>query len=556
MGFGFMLIHNFTYMKIPIYFKNILDEIMSANRIEVIRANISPLVIYTLVTVLAMIYMRKLIIGVSRKIEYLFRDRLYEKLLSLNYSFYIQSETGDIVSRCTNDLNDVRTLLGPGIMYVPNALSRLLIFFPVLFKLNSQLLVIISLMQGGLVILIILILPRIRPFYQKIQEFVGSINNRVWQVISGITTVKFYTLENTEVHRFEELNRGYIARQMDLVKRVGFLWPFFLLVISVTELVILLIGGREVIAGRMTLGELLQFTIMISYLTFPVLSLGWIMSLMQQGISAMKRINHILSQPEKRDSGQSILNKPFRNIRINGLTFSYPGEDREVLKDVSLEIRSGQVIGITGPIGSGKSTLLQLISGIFRPESNMIHINEQDINSLDSDEWMKNISMVPQRTFLFSKSIRENILMATEADDQKIISMAETAGLADELDMFSQGIDQTVGERGITLSGGQKQRIAIARALMKQAPLLIFDDALSSVDSKTESRIMERILRRKSFSTFILASHRISSLRHADIIYVLRDGKIVERGTHDQLITEKRCYYQMARFQQLEEESR
>lgn len=540
-------------MRIPIYFKNILDEVMADNRIEVIRANIFPLALYTLVTVLAMIYMRKLIIGVSRKIEYRFRDRIYEKLLSLDYSFYLQNETGDIVSRCTNDLNDVRTLLGPGIMYVPNALSRVLIFFPVLFKLNVQLLIIISLMQGGLVILIVLIMPRIRPFYQKIQEFVGSINNRVWQVISGITTVKFYTLENTEVHRFEELNRDYISRQMDLVKRTGFLWPFFLLVISMTELVILLIGGREVIAGRMTLGELLQFTIMISYLTFPVLSLGWIMSLMQQGISAMKRINHILLQPDKKESRQVSIQKPFKNIRINKLTFSYPGEDREVLKNVTLEIRSGQVIGIAGPVGSGKSTLLQLISGTFKPGPNMIHINGQDIVSLDPDEWMKNISMVPQHTFLFSKSIRQNILMSAEADDQKIRSMAKTAGLADELDIFSQGIDQVVGERGITLSGGQKQRIAIARALMKQAPLLIFDDALSSVDSKTETKIMKRIVRQKSFSTFILASHRISSLRHADIIYVLRDGEIVERGTHDQLITEKQCYYQMARFQQLEE---
>jgi ATP-binding cassette subfamily B protein len=548
-----MVIHNFTYMMIPLYFKNILDEIMSENRIEVIRSNILPVVMYTLITVLAMIYMRKLIIGVSRKIEYRFRNRLYDKLLSLEYSFYIQSETGDIVSRCTNDLNDVRTLLGPGIMYVPNALSRVLIFFPVLFKLNVQLLAIISLMQGGLVILIILILPRIRPFYQRIQEFVGSINNRVWQVISGITTIKFYTLESTEIERFERLNEQYVSRQMDLMKRVGFLWPFFLLVISLTELVILLIGGREVIAGRMTLGELLQFTIMISYLTFPVLSLGWIMSLMQQGISAMKRINHILFQPEKKESRQVVFQRPLKNIRINQLTFCYPGENRDVLKNVSLEIRSGQIIGIAGPVGSGKSTLLQLISGTFIPDPNMIHINGQDIVSLDPDKWMRNISIVPQTTFLFSKSIRQNILMSSEADDQEIKSVIEAAGLADELDTFPQGVDQMVGERGITLSGGQKQRIAIARALMKQASLLIFDDALSSVDSKTESKIMERIVRQKSFSTFILASHRISSLRHADIIYVFKDGEIVEKGTHEQLVREKQCYYQMARFQQLEE---
>lgn len=550
-----MVIHNFTYMKIPIYFKEILDEIMGNNRMEVIRANIFPVIFYTLITVSAMVYMRKLIIGVSRKIEYRFRGRLYEKLLSLNYSFYIQNETGDIVSRCTNDLNDVRTLLGPGIMYVPNALSRLLIFFPVLFKLNFQLLIIISLMQGGLLVLIILILPRIRPLYQKIQEFVGSINNRVWQVVSGITTIKLYTLEKTEVGRFEQLNRQYISQQMSLVKRTGFLWPFFLFVISLTELVILLMGGREVIAGRMTLGELLQFTIMVSYLTFPVLSMGWIMSLLQQGISAMKRISHILLQPDKKESGQGSLKESLFNIRINRLTFRYPGDNREVLKNISLEIRPGQIIGIAGPIGSGKSTLLQLISGIFRPDPDMIHINGRDIISLDPDGLMQNISMVPQYTFLFSKSIRQNILMSARSDEQKLDLVVKTAGLVDELGAFPNGIDQVVGERGITLSGGQKQRIAIARALMKQAPLLIFDDALSSVDSKTESHIMEEIVRQESFSTFILVSHRISSLRYADIIYVLKDGMVIEKGTHDQLIRQQRCYYQMARFQQLEEAS-
>ena len=550
-----MVIHNFTYMKIPIYFKEILDEIMGNNRMGVIRANILPVVFYTLITVLAMVYMRKLIIGVSRKIEYRFRVRLYEKLLSLNYSFYIQNETGDIVSRCTNDLNDVRTLLGPGIMYVPNALSRLLIFFPVLFKLNFQMLIIISLMQGVLVVLIILILPRIRPLYQKIQEFIGSINNRVWQVVSGITTIKLYTLEKTEVGRFEQLNQQYISQQMSLVKRIGFLWPFFLFVISLTELVILLMGGREVIAGRMTLGELLQFTIMVSYLTFPVLSMGWIMSLLQQGISAMKRINHILLQPEKKEPGQGSLKESLLDIRINRLTFRYPGNNQEVLKNISLEIRPGQIIGIAGPVGSGKSTLLQLISGIFRSDPDMIYINGRDIISLDPDGLMQNISMVPQYTFLFSKSIRQNILMSARSDEQKLDSVVKTAGLFDELGTFPEGIDQVVGERGITLSGGQKQRIAIARALMKQAPLLIFDDALSSVDSKTESHIMEKIVRQKSFSTFILVSHRISSLRYADIIYVLKDGEVIEKGTHDQLIRQQQCYYQMARFQQLEEAS-
>ena len=551
-----MVIHNFSYMKVPVYFKVILDEIMGQNRAGVIRANLWPVMAYTLITVSAMVYMRKLIIGVSRKVEFRFRNRLYDKLLNLEYSFFLENETGDLVSRCTNDLNDVRTLIGPGIMYVPNALSRLLIFFPVLFRLNVQLLVIISLMHGILVTLIIVILPRIRPLYQRIQEFVGVMNNRVWQVISGITTIKLNTMEKSEILRFEKLNRQYINRQMSLVKRTGFLWPFFLFVVSLTELVILLIGGRAVITGSMTLGELLQFTVMISYLTFPVISLGWIMSLLQQGITAMNRINHILSQPEKKGFPVHFPKKKEVRIQIKNVTFHYPGDHRQVLKNVSLEIPPHQIIGLAGPIGSGKSTLLRLITGIFKPAPGMVFVNDQDIVNLNPDSLLEHISMVPQYTFLFSRTIRENMLMASPDDKRQLNAVVNTVGLKDELRTFPQGIEQVVGERGLTLSGGQKQRIAIARSLIKQSPLLIFDDALSSVDSRTESRIMKKIIENRPFSTFIMVSHRISSLRFAELIYVLKEGEIIEKGTHRELISQKGCYYQMAKFQQLEEGSR
>jgi ABC-type multidrug transport system fused ATPase/permease subunit len=277
------------------------------------------------------------------------------------------------------------------------------------------------------------------------------------------------------------------------------------------------------------------------------------MSLLQQGISAMKRINHILLQPEKSFARPASFRKSFEKIEIDRLTFGYPEDNRKILKNISMEIRSGQIVGIAGPVGSGKSTLLQLICGVFKPDPDMIRINGRDIVTLNPDDWMRNISMVPQYTYLFSKSIRDNILMSARGDGSKIQTVIDTAGLTEEVSAFPQKLDQVVGERGITLSGGQKQRIAIARALMKQAPLLIFDDALSSVDSKTEAKIMERIVRQKAFKTFILASHRLSSLRHADVIYVLKDGEIIERGTHDQLVGEKQCYYQMARFQQMEE---
>lgn len=554
-GFSLILMQNFTYMKVPVYFKKMLDEVMGENRWEVFQSNILPVVFYTGMTVTAMVFMRKLIIGVSRKIEFRLRNELYDKLLSMNHGFFQKNETGDLVSRSTNDLDNVRTLLGPGIMYIPNAISRLVIFFPVLFKLNSKLLWIISIMHGSLVILIVIVLPRIRPHYRKIQEFLGLINSQVWQVISGITTIKLYTRERTAVERFKKLNREYLSKQMTLVKRTGFLWPFFLFVISMTELVILLVGGKAFIAQRMSMGELLQFTVMVAHLTFPVLSLGWIMSLMQQGISAMKRIDYILSQPDPGVGKSGTLTGKGIEIIIEGLRFRYPGENREALKDITLEVRPGQVIGIAGPVGSGKTTLLNLISGILQPEPGMIFLNRRDIVTLKPASVMRKVSMVPQTTFLFSRSIGENILMAERENPERLLAVVRSAGFESDLKSFPEGLNQMVGERGITLSGGQKQRIAIARALIKKSPLLIFDDALSGVDSSTEVEILQDIISKRSFETFIFTSHRISSLRYADVIVVLKNGSIIEKGSHADLIRKRKCYYAMARFQQLEEGS-
>ena len=324
--------------------------------------------------------------------------------------------------------------------------------------------------------------------------------------------------------------------------------------ISVTELVILLIGGKEVIAQRMTIGELLQFSVMVSYLTFPVLSLGWIMSLMQQGISALKRIDYILSQPDPGGKKVKVLRGPEIDIKIKRLKFSYPGESQEVLRDISLEVPPGQIVGIAGSVGSGKTTLLNLISGILQSGRGMIFLNHTDITKLNAESVIKKVSMVPQKTFLFSRSIEENILMAVEKNSQKLRTVIRSAGFESDLKSFSDGLNQVVGERGITLSGGQKQRIAIARAMMKKSPLLIFDDALSSVDSRTEFKILQDIIGKRSFGTFIFTSHRISSLRFADVIVVLKNGCIIEKGTHRELIRKRKWYYGMAKFQQLEED--
>ncbi len=324
-GFAFMLLQNFGAVKVPAYFQKIVDELAAGNRPGVIISLLLGAGIYAAIAVASMYLMRRLIIGASRLVEYDLRERIYDRLLELDYAFYQTHETGDLVSRTTNDLDAVRTLLGPGIMYIPNSLSLFALFFPVLFRLNTMLMIVVSAVLVTVIALVFLVLPRLQPSFRRIQEATGRLNSRVWQIVSGITTVKLHTMEQGEEKRFVDLNREFLRRNMATAKVQEFLWPTFIFVFSLTQLVIIIIGGRQVIGGTMSLGQLLQFNVMITALTFPVISLGWIMSLIQQGISAMGRINAILQGPVERrtdwvrPAGDSIA------FDVRTLAFAYPG---------------------------------------------------------------------------------------------------------------------------------------------------------------------------------------------------------------------------------------
>ena len=333
-----MVLQNYGYMKIPVFIQKLLDEVSGENRFSVVLDYAVRAAVFSVITGIALYFMRRLIITVSRKIEYELRQDLYKKLLALDFRFYQENQTGDIISRCTNDLNDVRTLLGPGIMYIPNSLTRLGLFIPVLALLNGRLMLYIGFALMFLVLFIIFVMPRMRPLYKKIQEQIGAINSRAWQVVSGIQTVKLYTLEDIERKRFSDLNTEYQRRQMKLVKFRAFMRPFFLFIFSFIEFILLIVGGREVIAGTMTLGELLQFNTMVGVLIFPVLSLGWVMSLMQQGISAMSRINEIFDSPVETRKDLKVLDERPLSFSLNSLTFTYPGAQSAGIRDVTFTI--------------------------------------------------------------------------------------------------------------------------------------------------------------------------------------------------------------------------
>lgn len=535
--------------------REMLDEIGGANRPEIIRGHILNILLFTAIMAVSLFLMRKLIIGVSRKIEFQLRERLFNKLLSLDYLFYQQHETGDLMSRCTNDLNSVRTLLGPGVMYIPNSLSRLVLFLPVLIGLSGSLMLLMGGIMMILVIAIIVLMPLLRPLFLQIQEAMGDMNNRVWQVISGISSIKQYTTEDIEVKRFEELNKDYIKKQMAVVKLQQFLRPLFFFLFSITELVILFIGGRQVINGQMTLGELLQFNVLIGYLTFPILALGWMMSLMQQGISALGRINYIFQYPVEDQSIKTALDTPDPVITIKNLNYNFPGSSEAVLKNINLTLEPGQTIGITGPVGCGKSTLLNILTGLQKPGPGQVFVNGTDICDVNLEDFHRHVAVVSQEPFLFSRTIAENISLGPyDMPIEVVEAAAENAGLKKDIDTFPNGFDQTIGERGITLSGGQKQRVTIARALGKCAPMLVMDDPLSSVDSRTEEHILKNLKEHKCYKTLLLVSHRISVLKIADVIYVMEDGAIVQEGNHGGLMQQEGLYARLALQQQMETE--
>jgi len=552
-GFACMLLQNYGYVRVPEFFKRTLDEITGANRAGVVLENLLWAGLVMVLTGGAMFLMRNLIIGASRKIEYELRERLYGRLLALDFTFYQANQTGDLMSRCTNDLNEVRTLLGPGVMYVPNALTRFLFFMPVLFALSGPLMLMVCGMLVVLILLIVVVLPRLRPMYRRIQETLASINNQVWQVIAGIQTVKLYTMEDTELERFETLNRGYVRHQMRVATLRGFIWPFFIFLLGVVELVILVVGGGQVIRGEMTLGELLQFNVMVGYLTFPVLSLGWIMSLVQQGLAALERLNYILEYPVEPQAGLQTVADGGLAFSVRGLRYRYPAGGEDVLRGVDLDIAPGQTVGITGMVASGKSTLLNVLCGLLRPEPGMVRLNGTDLTALQPDDVYGQIAVVPQETFLFSRTVARNIALGADAADPAGVQAAAVqAGLDKDIQTFPHAYDEMVGERGITLSGGQKQRVAIARALWRDRPVLFFDDALSSVDAATESAILESLRGLRQRKTLVVVSHRISALKASDVIHVMDAGRIVESGTHEELLARQGLYFRMARLQQME----
>jgi len=525
---------------------------------------------------------RWIVIGVSRDVEFDLRNDLFQRLESLSYSYYQRHRTGDIMARATNDLNAVRMLLGPAIMYSANTLVYTAGALAFMISISPWLTLYTFLPLPAVSVVIQTFGRRIHERFERIQAMFSDISARAQENFSGARLIRAYVQEDAEIRAFETENQEYIRRSLKLVRLMGMLWPTLEFMLGCAVVLVLWLGGREVIhglshvtlvsnltiggitpppitttlslSGSMSVGQFVSFSTYMMQLTWPIIALGWVINIFQRGTASLIRINEIMQeQPEIKDSPGAQDREIEGEIEFRGLNFSYEG--KPVLHDLNLRVPAGSSLAIVGPTGSGKTTLVSLILRIYDADPGTVLIDGRPIRDYSLASLRKNIGFVPQETFLFSDRIRENIALGVDsATDQQIHNAADAANIATDIESFPEGYDTMVGERGITLSGGQKQRTAIARALIRNPKILILDDALSSVDTHTEDKILNHLRDVMRGRTTIFISHRVSTVRNADRIAVLHSGRIVELGTHDQLLALNGYYSDLYNKQLLEEE--
>jgi ATP-binding cassette, subfamily B, multidrug efflux pump len=479
---------------------------------------------------------------------------LFSHLITLNADFYSKFRTGDIMARSTNDLNAVRMMLGPGIMYWTETMLTAVLSIGVMVSVNWRL-TLICLIPAPLVSLVVVLFGRrIHDRFEVIQKMFSDISSRVQENLSGVRVIRAYAQEDAETRKFELLNQDYVEQNIKLAKLSALFMPLLQALVGMGFLIVLLFGGYQLLQHRISLGSFLMFNTYMGMLVWPMIALGWVVNLMQRGTASWERIMELMRQKP------AILGKEAERTRqvqgalhFQNVEMKYPAGD--ALKNVNLEIPAGETVAIVGHTGSGKSTLVSLIPRLIDPTHGDVFLDGENLRDLDPEWLRRQIGFVPQETFLFSATLAENISWGVEnATETEIDRAADLAGLASDIAAFPAGYQTMIGERGLTLSGGQKQRVAIARAILRDPRILVLDDALSSVDTLTEERILNGLAEVMRGRTTILISHRVSTVRDARRIFVLEHGEIVERGTHAQLVASGGYYADLYQKQLLEEE--
>lgn len=540
----------------------ILGNIVDKLRNGLTDTSVISLALFTIIGVALGLFVsrfmwRVFIMGAARKFEYYSKKTLFEKLLDLPASFYDKTRVGDLMARFTNDVNAMRMAMGPAIVMAVDSTFLIVATLLAMGNFVSWRLTWIAFIPFPLLAIISTFFGKIiHKRFKAVQSSFSNLTDTVEESIAGIRLIKSYGIEDLRSNTLSEKSMDYVDKNMSLIRIWGMFFPLLMTLSTVGTVLATYFGGKGVILGEISLGEFITFTTYLGMLTWPMMAFGWIINIIQRGRASYRRLMEILES-----KNDIVTEQPVRARNINGsivfdkLTFTYPTGKDPALKDVSLEIKPGSKVAFVGTTGSGKSTIAKLIARLYQVDSGKIVIDGNDINSVKPEIIRNDIAYVPQETFLFSETIKNNITFGVDrASDEEIINFASIAAIKKDIESFPEKFETMVGERGVTLSGGQKQRIAIARALIKDSPVVVLDDCLSAVDTETEARILESLKSKEDKRrTVIVISHRLKAVMDSDIIYVMHDGEIIERGNHEELLKEKGLYRKMYDRQMLEE---
>jgi ATP-binding cassette subfamily B protein len=557
LGMGSLLMTDLTKAVLPLAIRAGIDSLMKGFRLSLVFEFAALVVLLSVVKGIFQYWMRVILIGLSRDIEFDLRNDLFSHLVTLSQDFYARYRTGDIMARATNDLNAVRMMLGPGIMYFTETFFTALFLIGIMGWVDWRL-TLICLIPAPLVsIAVILFGRRIHDRFETIQKMFSDISSRVQENLSGVRVIRAYAQEVAEIRKFELLNQDYVGENIRLARLSALFMPLLQALIGFGFLIVLVGGGYQLLLHRISIGSFVMFNTYMGMLIWPMIALGWVVNLMQRGTASWGRIMELMGEKAsitKRGDKEYLEYEEVRGeLRFENVEVKYPAG--YALKDISIDVPAGETVAIVGHTGSGKSTLVNLIPRMLDPTRGAVYLDGTDLRDLDPEWLRRQIGFVPQETFLFSATLAENIAWGVEsATDEEIMRAAELAGLAPDIASFPEGYGTIIGERGITLSGGQKQRVAIARAILRNPKILILDDALASVDTLTEERILTSLASVMQGRTTILISHRVSTVQNASRIFVIEHGEVAEQGTHAELIQNGGYYADLYQKQLLEEE--